>query len=182
MSQLSLLDLPKPRAVFSPCSQHMNCPEECKGRVYRYQLEWPTGAPGDRRVLFCLANPSTATHLEPDRTVTRCIGYSRDMGFAWCGIANARAWRETDPDLVPPGPRGVGPRNAEHVLEMVRRAELVICGWGKLGGTQGPVMLDLICSAGKTPHALSLNDDGSPEHPLYLKKTLRPFPIPARAP
>lgn len=35
----------------------------------------------------------------------------------------------------------------------------------------------LIRSARKVPHALKLNDDGSPTHPLYLSSKLKPFPM-----
>ena len=31
---------------------------------------------------------------------------------------------------------------------------------------------------GKTPHFLKLNADGSPGHPLYLRRTLTPQPFP----
>jgi hypothetical protein len=34
---------------------------------------------------------------------------------------------------------------------------------------------EIIRRAGKTPHALKLNGDGSPAHPLYLRGDLRPF-------
>lgn len=176
MSQLSLLEAP-PVAVFSPCVSHAACELDCVERVYRYELEWPTGLASEDMVLFVLANPSVATHLKPDPTVTRCIDYANRWGYGRCGVGNVRAWRETDPDLVPPGAAGIGPENDRHVFEMAQRAKLVVCGWGKLGGLRGLMMLDVIRKAGKVPHALNLNQDGSPQHPLYLRKDLRPFPM-----
>lgn len=178
MSQLSLLG-EAPRAVFSPCVMHEGeCEGDCVHRRYRYELEWPTGNPmTGGMALFVLANPSTATHLEPDPTVTRCIGYSRLWGYGVCGVANARAWRETDPEKLPPDPQAIGPDNDHHVFEMAKRAKIVVCGWGKLGGLRSMRILEIIREAGKVPHALNLNKDGSPQHPLYLRKDLRPFPM-----
>ena len=160
-----------PRAVFSPCVDHaLDCDLDCRGRRFRYELEWPTGAPGSSMALFILANPSTATHQKLDPTVTRCVGFARSWGHAWCGVANVRAWRETDPKLVPPDPHAIGPGNDWHIGEMVRRAEVVVCGWGTLGGDRGRAVLDLVRAAGKAPMALRLNRDGSPAHPLYLPR------------
>jgi hypothetical protein len=180
MSQLSLIPEPTPRAIFSPCREHgpwnQSCELDCTGRVYRYELEWPTGQ-GVGMCLFVLANPSTATHLRRDHTVTRCINYARAWGYAWAGVANARAWRETNPKLLPPDPLAIGPDNDLAIHRMATRALIVVCGWGKLGGARGPDVLRLIRSVGHAPHALRLNDDGSPEHPLFLPADLRPFPM-----
>lgn len=146
---------------------------------YRYALEWPTGAPGTAMALFALANPSTATHLKPDPTVTRCIGYARLWGYGRCGVVNVRAWRETVAKKVPADPLAIGPENDAHILSMARRAGIVVCGWGKLGGIRGRDVLRLLIDAGITPHALALTKSGAPGHPLYLLATLKPFPMDA---
>lgn len=170
---------PRPRATFSDCAVHPpGCALDCKERRYRYTLEWPTEAPnGDGTALFILANPSTATHLKPDPTVTRCITYARDWGYAWCAVGNVRAWRETHPERMPADPEAVGPDTDSYLVALAVHAEIVVCGWGKLGGARGPAVLALLRGAGVTPHALALNADGSPQHPLYLKRTLRPVAL-----
>jgi hypothetical protein len=179
LSQLSLIPQPKPFAIFSPCMKHADCELDCLERWYRYTLRWPTGNPvGKGTVLWALANPSTATHLKIDRTVARCIDYGWQWEYGWSGVVNARAWRETDSDLVPADPIGIGPDNDEYVFSMAKEAQLVVCGWGKLGGVRGKRMLEIIRDAGKVPHALKLNADGSPQHPLYLPRHLRAFPMP----
>lgn len=170
----------RPTATFSACTVHApsaRCPDECTGRLYRYTLEWPAHEAGTGTVLFVLANPSTATHLIADPTVGRCITYATDWRYARCAVANARAYRSTDPDGVPPDPIGIGPDNDRVILSEAARAALVVCGWGKLGGVRGPVVLDLIRQAGKVPHALKLNKDGSPQHPLYLRRAAKPVPL-----
>jgi len=175
MSQLSLIE--KPYAVFSACELHTRCAEGCDGQRYRYLLGYPTGLQHDRVALGAFANPSKATAFNTDPTVAKWIRYCRAWGFGRAWVVNARAWRETDPDLVPPDPLAIGPDNDRYIREAVQRAELIVCGWGKLGGSRGPAVLRIIREAGKVPLALKLNADGSPTHPLYLSEKLRPFPI-----
>jgi hypothetical protein len=165
---LSLLSLERAYAVFSPCER------------YRYQLWWPTGIERGGIALGIFANPSTATAEQTDPTVRRWIGYCRDWGYSWAGVCNVRAWRETDPRKVPPDPEAIGADNDDHIIDCVREAALVVCGWGKLGGARGPHILQLIRNAGAVPSALKLNKDGSPCHPLYLAANLKPVPM-ARA-
>jgi hypothetical protein len=153
-------------AVFSECQR------------YRYLLKYPTDIDSGSVVLFALANPSKATAERTDPTVDKCIGYAKRWGFGWCWVVNARAWRATDPDDVPPDPLGIGPENDTWVSAAALQADLVVCGWGMLGGARGPVMWKLIQEAGKTPHALQINGNGSPTHPLYLAKSLTPFELP----
>ncbi len=148
-----------------------------KCKRYRYQLWWPTGVANTRRALGIFANPSTATADQTDPTVRRWIGYCRDWGFGWAGVANVRAWRETNPKLVPPDPEAIGSDNFAHIINACRMSELVVCGWGKLGGDQGLHTLGLVIGTGRVPHALKLNKDGSPCHPLYLASNLKPVPM-----
>lgn len=156
----------KARAIYSPCKR------------YRYFLAWPTSADNDRAALGVFANPSTATALKPDPTVTRWIDYCGRWGFGWAFVCNVRAWRETDPKKVPADPLAIGPDNDYQIAHWAGQAEIVVCGWGKLGGDRASDVLALIqCAGGKAPHALRRNQDGSPTHPLYLPASLRPVPM-----
>jgi hypothetical protein len=181
VTQAALFPTREPRAVFSPCTKHDRpCAEACTGRIYRFRLYWPTGLANDRVVLWVLANPSSASATDTDPTVRRCIGYARQWGFGWASIGNVRAWRETDPDLVPRDSTAIGPENEWHLIDMMRGAELIVMGFGKLGGEHGRSVVELVRASGKVPCALKLNEDGSPQHPLYLRATLRPFPMVAQ--
>jgi len=145
---------------------------------YRYFLAWPTGIENDRAALGIFANPSTATAEQLDPTLTRWSNYCRTWGYGWSWTCNVRAWRETDPKLVPPDPEAIGPENDQHILDRVRWSEIVVCGWGQLGGgRRAREVLELVRFGGKIPHALRLNTDGSPAHPLYLPANLRPVPM-----
>ncbi len=172
----------KPWGVFSSCSVHDECLEACRGRLYRYVLAWPTGLDNELYALFILANPSTATPSDTDPTVDRCIDYAKRWGYGWARVVNVRAWRETNPKLVPADDdRAIGFSNGGHIVEQAHFAEIIICGWGKLGGTAGLRCLQLLHDECFEPHALKLNKDGSPQHPLYLRADAIPFPLEARS-
>jgi hypothetical protein len=149
--------------------------------MFRYQLRIPTGLNNDRCALAILANPSTAHVVDgvfnSDPTVTRWINYCRSWGYGWALVGNARAYAETNPKLVPDDPYAIGYANDSHLVELIAMSDLVVCGWGKLGGARGPAVLRLIRSLGAKPHALKLNKDGSPAHPLYLRSDAKPFPM-----
>jgi hypothetical protein len=162
-------DLPAPSCVLSDCGR------------YRYELRLPLAAGYPRVCLFVLANPSTAVavggYFKSDPTVTRCIDYATAWGFTELVVCNVRAWRETNPRLVPPDPLAIGPENDSYLRENADAADITVCGWGKLGGDRGREVLGMLREVGQ-PCALKLNEsDGSPAHPLYLAKALQPFVI-----
>lgn len=168
--------------LFAPRLPPATCELSACSR-YRYLLRIPLSL-DPRVLLFVMANPSQAIVVDgafkSDNTVDRCIDYGRRWGYGTLVVTNARAWRETHAELVPEDPEAIGPDNDVWIERAAGEADLVVCGWGKLGGARGPVVLDLIRKCGKVPHALVLNQDGSPSHPLYLKSTLVPFAMPER--
>lgn len=161
--------LPPPECVLSPCKR------------YRYMLRIPLSIT-PRAVLFILANPSTAVVedgvFKSDPTITRCINFAKSWGYGALLVANVRAWRETKSKDVPEDPLAIGPDNDEWIERLTVASDQVICGWGKLGGERGPVVLKLVRKMGKKPYALRLNGDGSPEHPLYIPARAEPFMMP----
>lgn len=156
-----------PGAEFSECGR------------YRYLLRWPTGLDDDRVALFIGANPSTADAERLDPTLRRWLRYCRDWGYGWSWTVNVRAWRETHPGKVPADPLAVGPLNDVWILAAADSADIVVCGWGKLGGWRGALVLAMLDLEDIVPHALDLNEDGTPRHPLYIPKTAKPVPMEA---
>jgi len=155
-------------ALYSPCKR------------YRYALAWPTGRNQHRIALLIAANPSTATEHDTDPTVARWVERCARMDYGWALVANVRAWRETDPAKVPADPEAIehSPAvNDAFILELAKLSQLVVCGWGTLGGERGTEVLSTLSYDGVRPHALKLNRDGSPTHPLYLSYSLKPFPM-----
>lgn len=143
---------------------------------YRYLLKRVINNSGAGICLWIMANPSIADEFRLDPTLTRCLDYTTRWGFSEMRVVNVRAWIETESAKVPVDPLAIGPDNFDHVIEQANLADTVICGWGKLGGELGRFMLRAIRPVAH-PYALKLNQDGSPQHPLYLSKSLEPFPI-----
>lgn len=148
-------------------------------RRYRWTLHriWQPRAP---LVCYVLLNPSTADETKNDPTVSRCQARALNAGFGGLLVVNIFAWRSTDPAELYQVADPVGKNtNDFFIYSAALRADLVVCGWGKHGALRdrGEKVLELIRSAGKVPHALRINSDGSPEHPLYLSYKLEPKPI-----
>jgi hypothetical protein len=165
-------------AVFSPC------------RRWRYLL-WRTWDPAKPHATFCMMNGSKANEVEGDATVDRCVIRTdrwRELGFLDVGgikVANAFGWVETDSTqlkaLIDAGVDLVGPENDRYILEACRAAAIVVCGWGNPGHEllgRGPKLLELMRANGIRPHALKVNANGSPQHPLYIGYDVLPVPLP----
>lgn len=147
-------------------------------RLYRYSLHriWNDSRP---LLLFVLLNPSTADETRDDPTIKRCIARAINTGFGGVEIVNIFAWRSIYPKSLLTCDDPVGPENDHAIRRATERSQMVICGWGKHGELhdRGRVVLKLIRSASRVPHALKLNADGTPRHPLYLGYSIKPFPM-----
>lgn len=159
-----------PSAEFSDCGR------------FRWVLRWPTGQQNGR-VMACVgANPSRAGQVVDGRmlsdpTVSRMRNLAGSLGYGWLWMVNARSYVATDPRDVPPDPYAIGERTDSWITSAAYVAELVVVAYGHLAGARGPRVLELIRAAGKVPHALALNADGSPSHPRGLPGGVRPFPM-----
>jgi hypothetical protein len=145
--------------------------------LYRYTLErnW-----GDGPTLnYLMLNPSIADAMQDDPTIARCIVRAKGLGFGGLVVTNLFAYRSTDPKLLKRVSDPVGPRNDERILEVARRAEMVICAWGKDGKLLGRAfkVKQVLSRAGIRLHALKIGVDGAPWHPLYLPYELQPIPF-----
>jgi hypothetical protein len=148
--------------------------------AYRYRLT-RTWEPLLPHAVFCMLNPSTADHNKNDPTVERCERRARATpGVGGLEVVNIFALRSTDPRALYEHDDPVGPENDMSIVAAARRGFIVICGWGKHGALngRGKVVIELLRRHGIAPHALKLNGDGSPAHPLYIAYTQQPFVIP----
>lgn len=159
----------KGSAAFSPDRRHR----------YLLEREWDSTK---ERLLFIMLNPSTATEEDNDPTVERCQVRAVASGFGSLLVANLFAWRSTDPDELLRVADPVGPENDSMIFHAAARAALVVAAWGNHKAVRGRAakVLSLIRLAGRVPHALRRNADGSPSHPLYLDYDLKPFPMEAQ--
>lgn len=133
--------------------------------------------------MFIMHNPSTADGRENDPTIRRCINYA--LGFE-CGhlfVANLFPLRATDPDDLKRSAGDIfGSWNREWVLAMAdvvkNRAETpgpIICAWGPKGHyqQQDQTVLGWLGVRRYPLECLGRSADGSPRHPLMLRKTAK---------
>lgn len=159
----------KSGATFSPC------------RAYRYELRriWNPCVAGTALACFIMLNPSTADEVANDPTVERCERRARSWGWDGLIVANLFALRSTDPKALKTHLDSIGPVNDDSILWAAMQSKLVVCAWGihgKLGGRSAAV-LALLRGTGIALHALKVNADGEPAHPLYLPYSLSPVPF-----
>lgn len=89
-------------------------------------------------------------------------------------MTNIFAYRSTDPRKMLCAEDPIGPDNDFHITGESTKAGLTVAGWGNHGNRlgRGNHVLSLL----KDPHYLTLTNNGSPGHPLYLAKWLKPKP------
>ena len=149
-------------AIFSP------------DRVYRYSLTrmWNIAKPF---VVFVGLNPSTADENVDDSTIRRCLRYAGDWGYGGLVMVNIFGYRSTDPKKLKQVKDPVGAENDFHIRLNSKLAELTIAAWGCYGRlfNRGAEVWPQLTN----PHCLALTADGSPRHPLYLRKDLKPKPF-----
>lgn len=161
---------PETGALFSYC------------RRYRYTL-FRVFDQTKPPLVFCGMNPSFADEMRNDPTATRMIGRAIDWGYGALWMINAFAYCETHSNKLPryikDGTDIIGPENDRYITATARLARdggMVIAGWGNPGALldRGRRVLEILRQIGPV-HALKINQNGSPCHPLYLSYVLKPI-------
>lgn len=162
-------------AIFSTCGR------------YRYVLSrmWePPDTHDPSKVLVVIGlNPSTATELEDDPTIRRCIDYAERWGHHGLTMLNLFAYRATDPRKLRAfcneGGDIVGGEPQETALELITGfGRRVLCAWGVHGHlfNRAAYVREMLAANGRDLVHLGLTKAGFPKHPLYLKADLQPEP------
>ncbi len=151
-------------ATFSPC------------RRWRYLLwrRWDASKPVAN---FLMLNPSTADELKLDPTCSRARDYAERWGYGALIVTNIFSFRNTNPNEMKAAADPVGPGNDAAIVKAARESAIVVCAWGNHGGFIGrsKEILKKLNSNGIALHALRVNANGEPAHPLYLPGKLKPI-------
>lgn len=148
-------------AVFSGC------------RRWRYLLwrRWDEAKPVAN---FLMLNPSTADEVKLDPTCSRARDYAERWGYGALIVTNVFAFRSTNPNKLRTVEDPVGPGNDAAIARAAKEASLVVCAWGNHGAFQERSSRVRELLKGVNLHALRVNANGEPAHPLYLPASLRP--------
>ncbi|MEU1078203.1 DUF1643 domain-containing protein [Streptomyces sp. NPDC005878] len=139
-------------------------------RVYRYLLTrvWTPDAP---LAVYVMLNPSTASALEDDPTIRRCIGFARREGTGGLVVVNLFALRATNPQALRDHKEPVGRCNDAFIRQAVRTAGgPVIAAWGA-GGVlhdRSEHVMRMLRKGPRPLQCLGVTATGQPRHPLYL--------------
>ena len=146
-------------AVISECGQ------------YRYELR-RTWQPKTGAVCFVMLNPSTADGELDDPTIRRCMGFASTWGYGGIIVGNLFAYRTIDPAYLKTVRDPIGLMNDEFLLKISKEAAITVCAWGNHGKYQNrdQAVLRLLDS----PKCIAVNKAGTPKHPLYVKRYLKP--------
>ena len=160
MSESSSNETIKKDAYISPCKK------------YRYWLsrKWNT----DKGIiLFIGLNPSTADDKRDDKTILRCIDFTRRWGYGGFYMVNLFALRSTYPRVLKKCADPQGEDNTKTIIALHILTDLTIAAWGTNGTlhNQDKMVKSLISPI----YCMAKTKDGHPRHPLYLKSTCKPF-------
>ena len=154
---------------------------ECRRYRYYLQRSWH---PTRGRLVFIMLNPSTADETTNDATIRVCMGRAAAMGLGGVDVVNLFALRSRDPEALytyecmPVSEPGDPYKNDGIIERVARHASMVICAWGKHGEHlhRGRIVLQRLRELGVSTHALKVNLDGSPAHPLRIPYSRSPTP------
>lgn len=137
---------------------------------YRYLLtrRW---ADGDT-VTWIMLNPSTADASIDDPTIRRCIGFSKEWGYAALRVVNLYAYRATKPEALKAVADPIGPDHAVHFMGALHASALVVAAWGACKHAKIDHVKHILTNT--LVHCLGVTANGSPKHPLYVKGSALP--------
>jgi hypothetical protein len=145
-------------------------------RRWRYLLwrRWDESKPVAN---FLMLNPSTADEVKLDPTCARARDYAERWGYGALIVTNVFGWRATDPSEMKAARDPVGPDNDAAIVRAAREAAIVVCAWGNHGAHQerSVSVVKLLGNKKIKLHALRVNANGEPAHPLYLPGKLNPL-------
>ena len=167
----------KVRLAISPDVKSSDAVFGGPNKCYRYLLR-RTLDETKAHVMFIMMNPSRADKTEEDRSVAKCVRFAKAWSYGGIYVGNTFAYRATNKKHLSGTHDPVGPENDKHLIAMAKLAEKVIFAYGQPGHRslqdQGPRLAKMLIGKGIKPYVLKLSTNGTPCHPLYLRKTLRP--------
>ncbi len=139
---------------------------------HRYTLTrvWDSNLP---KVSFIGLNPSTATELKNDPTVTRMINFSKKWGFGSATVLNLFAFRATFPEDLKKSLEPIGKENDFWIKKEISESDKVIAAWGNHGKflNRSEEVLKYLKHFGH----FGMTKQNEPRHVLYLSSEAKLF-------
>lgn len=121
-----------------------------------------------------MLNPSVADETSDDKTISKCIKFSKDWGYGGLYVINlcsdiSTCPKETISKLNTN--QEIDSISLSYMVDVIKNSKTVYCAWGF--GISAPKWLTTILK-NKTTKALALSKLATPKHPLYLDSKLIP--------
>ena len=146
-----------------------------KCEKYRYSLKriWDEKK---SLVAFIALNPSTADEVNNDKTIKRCIDFSKSWGAGGMYMFNVFAYRATDPTDMKAQEDPIGSENDKFLAKLPKVDKIIVC-WGNDGlhrDRANQVREILKNTEQNKLYCLDINKNGEPKHPLYVHGSTKP--------
>lgn len=142
-------------------------------RKNRYAL-WRIWNPKLPLVMFVGLNPSTANETDLDRTVTRVLAFSKNLGFGGFYMMNCFSFVSTDPDMLQLNDDNT--TNDTWLRKVGEKCERVIFSWGVFKIVREKERDVQLTNMFPDAMVLKYTKDGYPYHPLYVSAKTQPIP------
>ena len=119
-----------------------------------------------------MLNPSTADAMVDDPTIRRVIGFAKDWGYGSALVGNLFAYRATDPKELKQRYDAVGEENDYYLSLLARLSDKIIVAWGSMKYAKVRARAVVHLLRDRQLQCLGKTKDGSPRHPLYVKKDI----------
>ena len=106
----------------------VDCIKDGKGNNYRYRLykKWSDKP----NAVAIMLNPSKASLVESDNTVTNITNHFYNRGFGSLTILNLFSYMNTDPKKLINSKKEYEDINIEFLQKYIKNAEEILVGWG----------------------------------------------------
>tara|TARA_B100000989_G_scaffold110874_1_gene81350 strand:- start:100 stop:552 length:453 start_codon:yes stop_codon:yes gene_type:complete len=138
--------------------------EFSKDKKHRYYLyrKWSE----KEQVLFILLNPSKGGDKNDDPTIRRLISISKSLGYGGFKVVNLYTIINPKRNKLYEKKRRFSRKNKNLIINLVTQYKTIVYGWGATENE--PIWLKNII---KNPMCFYINNNGTPKHPLYIKKS-----------
>ncbi len=137
-----------------------------RDRQYRYVL-WRAWDPNKPAVMFIGLNPSRGDEQHDDPTIRRIKKLARDWGFGKLIMTNLYAYITPYPADLFKSSEPIGSENDHFLKEYGKQCRSIVFAWGKQGNLN---RVEAITRLFPNARCLGRNLDGTPKHPLYVRK------------
>lgn len=126
------------------------------------------------KLLWIMLNPSTASSVHEDLTLSKCIKFSKNLGYGGLAIVNLFALVSDDPEKLKkhydPVGSNEGTKNDEYIDRALSEHETVILAWGAKGTlfNRDEKVLSMVNQYNIYVMCLGLNKNKTPKHPGRL--------------